>query len=172
MGEGTICTRMGSYAWRVSPANCRATSTADHDFSVNSIEGMKNALPGLRRKLNTDPVYFKKVYMHTFDLAKAAGARTLAFDTGKSLDSALSSFPRKYDKTDIQRSTYGTSTSLQHSNHDHQLYHVYQPPNLQILPQRQILLNSQKSTSTCGLHSRKRRARRLVKILGVCLWIS
>lgn len=52
--------------------------------SVNSIEGMKNALPGLRRKLNTDPVYFKKVYMHTFDLAKAAGARTLAFDTGKS----------------------------------------------------------------------------------------
>ena len=84
MGEGTICTRMGSYAWRVSPASCRATSTADHDFSVNSIEGMKNALPGLRRKLNTDPVYFKKVYMHTFDLAKAAGARTLAFDTGKS----------------------------------------------------------------------------------------
>jgi hypothetical protein len=53
-------------------------------LSVNSIEGMKNALPGLRRKLNTDPVYFKKVYMHTFDLAKAAGARTLAFDTGKS----------------------------------------------------------------------------------------
>jgi hypothetical protein len=53
-------------------------------FSVNSIEGMKNALPGLRRKLNTDPVYFKKVYMHTFDLAKAAGARTLGFDTGKS----------------------------------------------------------------------------------------
>lgn len=55
------------------------------NFSVNSIEGMKNALPGLRRKLNTDPVYFKKVYMHTFDLAKAAGARTLAFDTGTSL---------------------------------------------------------------------------------------
>jgi hypothetical protein len=53
------------------------------NISVNSIEGMKNALPGLRRKLNTDPVYFKKVYMHTFDLAKAAGARTLAFDTGK-----------------------------------------------------------------------------------------
>jgi DCN1-like protein 1/2 len=52
--------------------------------SVNSIEGMKNTLPGLRRKLNTDPVYFKKVYMHTFDLAKAAGARTLAFDTGES----------------------------------------------------------------------------------------
>jgi hypothetical protein len=55
------------------------------NISVNSIEGMKNALPGLRRKLNTDPVYFKKVYMHTFDLAKAAGARTLAFDTGKSM---------------------------------------------------------------------------------------
>jgi DCN1-like protein 1/2 len=52
--------------------------------SIDSLEGMKNALPGLRRQLNTDPVYFKKVYMHTFDLAKAPGARTLTFDTGKS----------------------------------------------------------------------------------------
>jgi DCN1-like protein 1/2 len=53
-------------------------------ISVDSIEGMRHALPGLRRKLNTDPVYFKQVYMHTFDLAKAAGARTLTFDTGES----------------------------------------------------------------------------------------
>jgi DCN1-like protein 1/2 len=51
--------------------------------SIDSLEGMKNALPGLRRQLNTDPVYFKKVYMHTFDLAKAPGARTLTFDTGE-----------------------------------------------------------------------------------------
>ena len=44
---------------------------------------MKNALPGIRKRLVTDPVYFKRVYMHTFDLAKASGARTLALDTGK-----------------------------------------------------------------------------------------
>lgn len=44
---------------------------------------MKKALPGIRKKLNTDPVYFKRVYMHTFDLAKKEGARTLALDTGK-----------------------------------------------------------------------------------------
>lgn len=56
--------------------------------SVDSLEGMKNALPGLRRRLNTDPVYFKKVYMHTFDLAKAPGARTLTSDTGKSSSSS------------------------------------------------------------------------------------
>jgi DCN1-like protein 1/2 len=50
--------------------------------SIDSIEGMKQALPGIRKKLNADPVYFKRVYMHTFDLAKKEGARTLALDTG------------------------------------------------------------------------------------------
>jgi DCN1-like protein 1/2 len=44
---------------------------------------MKKALPGIRKKLNIDPVYFKRVYMHTFDLAKKEGARTLALDTGE-----------------------------------------------------------------------------------------
>ena len=44
---------------------------------------MKNRLPGLRNQLNSDPAYFKKVYMHTFDLAKAQGSRTLALDSGK-----------------------------------------------------------------------------------------
>lgn len=53
--------------------------------SVDSLAAMKNALPGLRKRLNTDPVYFKQVYMHTFDLAKPEGARTLPIDTGKSL---------------------------------------------------------------------------------------
>lgn len=43
---------------------------------------MKNRLPGLRKQLNSDPAYFKKVYMHTFDLAKAPGSRTLALDSG------------------------------------------------------------------------------------------
>lgn len=76
------------------------------------------------------------------------------------------------DKTDIQHSTYGTSTSPQHSKVDHQHYHVYHPLYLPILPQRQTHPNSQNSISTYGLNSRKRRVRPLVKILGVCLWIS
>ncbi|ORX33517.1 Cullin binding-domain-containing protein [Kockovaella imperatae] len=49
--------------------------------NIDSIEGMKARLPALREKLNTEPAYFKKVYMHTFDLVKAPGARTLALDT-------------------------------------------------------------------------------------------
>lgn len=46
---------------------------------------MKAALPHLRKKLNTDAAYFKKVYMHTFDLSKQEGARVLNLDTGGSL---------------------------------------------------------------------------------------
>ena len=53
-------------------------------ISIDSLSGMKAALPGLRTKLNTDPAYFKKVYMHTFDLVKAEGSRTLVLDTGQS----------------------------------------------------------------------------------------
>jgi hypothetical protein len=82
------------------------------NISVNSIEGMKNALPGLRRKLNTDPVYFKKVYMHTFDLAKAAGARTLAFDTGESdLLSPLTSMFLAFEDHSVRRRTRLTSST-------------------------------------------------------------
>ena len=44
---------------------------------------MKARLPALRERLNAEPAYFKMVYLHTFDLVKAAGARTLALDTGK-----------------------------------------------------------------------------------------
>ena len=43
---------------------------------------MKAQLPTLRSKLKTDPKYFKKVYMHTFDLIKPAGSRILPLDTG------------------------------------------------------------------------------------------
>ncbi|TXT15898.1 hypothetical protein VHUM_00401 [Vanrija humicola] len=51
------------------------------DPAINSVASMKAALPKLRKKLNADPVYFKKVYMHTFDLCKAPGARVLALET-------------------------------------------------------------------------------------------
>jgi DCN1-like protein 1/2 len=45
---------------------------------------MKAQLPELRRKLNSDPEYFKKVYQHVFDLSKAPGARTLVLEQGES----------------------------------------------------------------------------------------
>lgn len=82
MGEGAFCSRMGRYAWKVGCTDLDLLVSA-LTSSIDSIEGMKNALPGIRKKLNTDPVYFKRVYMHTFDLAKKEGARTLALDTGK-----------------------------------------------------------------------------------------
>lgn len=53
--------------------------------SIDSVAKMKAALPHLRKKLNTDAAYFKKVYMHTFNLSKQDGARVLALDTGKCL---------------------------------------------------------------------------------------
>ena len=50
--------------------------------SIDSIAGMKAALPTLKKKLYSDSAYFKKIYMHTFDMAKAPGARTLGLETG------------------------------------------------------------------------------------------
>ncbi|KAL7423322.1 Scaffold-type E3 ligase [Cryptotrichosporon argae] len=55
--------------WKAMPGN------------IDSLEKMKAHLPTLRKRLNTDPVYFKKVYMHVFDLIKAPGARVVTLDT-------------------------------------------------------------------------------------------
>lgn len=46
-------------------------------LSVDSIAGMKNILPRLRRNLGSDFGYFKKVYMFTFDFARTDGQRSL-----------------------------------------------------------------------------------------------
>lgn len=50
---------------------------------IDSLDKMKSHLPTIRKQLKSDPAYFKKVYMHTFDLSKAPGARTLVLDTGE-----------------------------------------------------------------------------------------
>jgi hypothetical protein len=78
-------------------------------LSVDSIAGMKATLPGLKSKLYSDPAYFKKVYMHTFDLAKAAGARTLALETGRSPSLAPGA-----ELTYLQHSQCGRYTFPQH----------------------------------------------------------
>ena len=59
------------------------------DGSIDSIAGMKAALPSLKKKLYSDSAYFKKVYMHTFDMAKAPGSRTLGLETGQLKSPAL-----------------------------------------------------------------------------------
>ncbi|WWD08085.1 hypothetical protein V865_006195 [Kwoniella europaea PYCC6329] len=73
---------------------------ASYPGNIDSLSSLKNYLPVLRKKLNTDPTYFKKVYMHTFTLAKGQdfGARTLQLDTALDLwtlfiPPALSSSP-------------------------------------------------------------------------------
>lgn len=38
---------------------------------------MKDALVRLRDRLGSDPVYFEKVYKHTFDLARNEGQRSI-----------------------------------------------------------------------------------------------
>lgn len=46
---------------------------------------MRAALPRLRKKLNENPEYFKKVYNHAFVMSLQPGARVLALDSGGSL---------------------------------------------------------------------------------------
>jgi hypothetical protein len=55
----------------------------DQNLSVDSIKSMKAQLPKLRKKLNEDPEYFKRVYVHAFVMSLQPGARVLALDSGK-----------------------------------------------------------------------------------------
>lgn len=84
--------------------------------NIDSIIGMKNRLPGLRNQLNSDPAYFKKVYMHTFDLAKAQGSRTLALDSALDLwtlyiPPALSSRPSALSRVVTPNASVATTSS-------------------------------------------------------------
>ena len=47
------------------------------NLGIDSLAGMKNALPRLRRNLGSDFRYFKKVYQFTFDFARSEGQRSL-----------------------------------------------------------------------------------------------
>jgi len=53
------------------------------NLGIDSIAGMKNVLPRLRRNLGSDFKYFKKVYLFTFDFARTEGQRSLATDTAQ-----------------------------------------------------------------------------------------
>ncbi|KAF8503170.1 defective in Cullin neddylation protein 1 [Gautieria morchelliformis] len=52
-------------------------------LGIDSLAGMKNILPRLRRNLGSDYNYFKKVYLFTFDFARSEGQRSLATDTAQ-----------------------------------------------------------------------------------------
>lgn len=87
---------------------------------------MKSALPGLRSKLNTDAAYFKKVYMHTFDLCKADGARVLQLDTAIDMwnlfiPPALAAEPSALSRVPAGSSPTGPSTSTPSSFGDKEL---------------------------------------------------
>ena len=41
---------------------------------------MKAAIPRLRKKLGSDPEYFRRVYIYTFDFARSEGQRSVAID--------------------------------------------------------------------------------------------
>jgi DCN1-like protein 1/2 len=47
------------------------------NLGIDSLAGMRNALPRLRRNLGSDFSYFKKVYLFTFDFARSEGQRSL-----------------------------------------------------------------------------------------------
>ena len=48
--------------------------------SVDSFEGMKGTIPRLRKRLGSDPVYFRRVYLYTFEFARAEGQRSLGLE--------------------------------------------------------------------------------------------
>ena len=48
--------------------------------SVETFDGMKAAIPRLRKKLGADPEYFRRVYLYTFDFARSEGQRSLAIE--------------------------------------------------------------------------------------------
>lgn len=47
---------------------------------VESFEGMKAAIPRLRKKLGADSEYFRRVYIYTFDFGRAEGQRSLPIE--------------------------------------------------------------------------------------------
>ncbi|WVN88785.1 defective in Cullin neddylation protein 1 [Cryptococcus depauperatus CBS 7841] len=96
------------------------TGIASYPGNIDSLPKLKKYLPLLRNKLYTDPVYFKKVYTHSFTLAKGGDTlvRSLALDTAielwtlffppaiQSRPSALSHFPDDSTQFGLQEFDY------------------------------------------------------------------
>lgn len=57
----------------------RAAGPKSHfsTISCDNLSSMRQALPGLREKLGSDPEYFNQVYNHTFNFSRNEGQRSL-----------------------------------------------------------------------------------------------
>ncbi|WWD21940.1 hypothetical protein CI109_106428 [Kwoniella shandongensis] len=102
--------------WEKAPF---VSGIASYPGGIDSVAKLKGYLPTLRQKLNTDPAYFKKVYVHTFVLAKGQdfGARTLPLDTAVDLwtlfiPPALSSSPSALSHLPDNSSPHFTQTEF------------------------------------------------------------
>ncbi|KAI9465122.1 defective in Cullin neddylation protein 1 [Russula earlei] len=49
-------------------------------LGVESFDGMKAAIPRLRKRLGADPDYFRRVYLFTFEFARSEGQRSLGIE--------------------------------------------------------------------------------------------
>lgn len=52
-------------------------------LKCDSLPTIKSALPGLRTRLASDAAFFRQVYLHTFEFAKATGQRSIPMENAK-----------------------------------------------------------------------------------------
>ena len=84
MEEGWLVARVEGTQVRISYLKLRDqfpnSNRLGTSCSVESFEGMKGTIPRLRKKLGSDPVYFRRVYLYTFEFARAEGQRSLGLE--------------------------------------------------------------------------------------------
>lgn len=56
---------------------------------------MKTSIPRLRKKLGSDPDYFRRVYLYTFEFARSEGQRSLGIELSQAFWSLLLPFGLK-----------------------------------------------------------------------------
>ncbi|KAF7964786.1 hypothetical protein HWV62_2910 [Athelia sp. TMB] len=59
------------------------------NVGCDNIPSMKASIGRMRTRLGSDPAYFQKVYVHTFDFARATGQRSLPTETAQAFWSTL-----------------------------------------------------------------------------------
>ncbi|KAL0569959.1 Scaffold-type E3 ligase [Marasmius crinis-equi] len=74
---------------RMAEWNKKGWTEGWKELGCDSIAAMKTVLPKLKDKLAKDKAYFRKVYLHTFDFARAEGQRSLPIESAQALWSLL-----------------------------------------------------------------------------------